>query len=232
MLKISTESGIEINIPSELKEITLKRYIDFLQFVEPTKPECLKKIDKAETEEERETAISEIDEMTISKQVHPYFIRCICYWSNNNESDLQELEVGSLVWLFQYITKLLNNLPEPEYSNVIEVNGEFWYLPERYMENSTVIEYAESAQFQQNMKDLSGGDWVAMAKILCVLCRKKDEKYHSSLLKREKMFLDWNLYDVWRVGFFLLKRNELLHLSFQAYTNALALSKLRRELSN
>ena len=232
MLKVQTETGTEINIPSELKEITLKKYIEFLQFVEPTKPECLKKVDKAENEEERDKAIAQIDSLVIARQIHPYYIRVICYWSENNENDLQDLDVASLVWLFQYINNLLNNLPEPEYTNVIEVNGEFWYLPERYMTDSTVIEYAESAQFQQNMKDLAAGDWLAMAKILCVLVRKKDEKYHSSLLKREKMFLDWNISDVWRVGFFLLKRSELLQLSFQAYTNAQALSKLRRELNN
>jgi hypothetical protein len=232
MLKVQTETGTEINIPSELKEITLKKYIEFLQFVEPTKPECLKKVDKAENKEEREKAIAEIDSLVIARQIHPYYIRVICYWSGNNENDLQDLDVASLVWLFQYINNLLNNLPEPEYTNVIEVNGEFWYLPERYMTDSTVIEYAESAQFQQNMKDLAAGDWLAMAKILCVLVRKKDEKYHSSLLKREKMFLDWNLSDVWRVGFFLLKRSELLQLSFQAYTNAQALSRLRQELNN
>jgi hypothetical protein len=202
MLKVQTETGTEINIASELKEITLKKYIEFLQFVEPTKPECLKKVDKAENEEERDKAIAEIDSLVIARQIHPYYIRVICYWSGNNENDLQDLDVASLVWLFQYINNLLNNLPEPEYTNVIEVNGEFWYLPERYMTDSTVIEYAESAQFQQNMKDLAAGDWLAMAKILCVLVRKKDEKYHSSLLKREKMFLDWNLADVWRVGFF------------------------------
>jgi hypothetical protein len=232
MLKVQTETGTEINIPSELKEITLKKYIEFLQFVEPTKPECLKKVDKAENEEERDKAISEIDSLVIARQIHPYYIRVICYWSGNLENDLQDLDVASLVWLFQYINNLLNNLPEPEYANVIEVNGEFWYLPERYMTDSTVIEYAESAQFQQNMKDLAAGDWLAMAKILCVLVRKQGEKYHSSLLKREKMFLDWNLADVWRVGFFLLKRSELLQLSFQAYTNAQALSRLRQELNN
>lgn len=232
MLKVQTETGTEINIPSELKEITLKKYIEFLQFVEPTKPECLKKVDKAENEDERDKAISEIDSLVIARQIHPYYIRVICYWSGNNENDLQDLDVASLVWLFQYINNLLNNLPEPEYTNVIEVNGEFWYLPERYMTDSTVIEYAESAQFQQNMKDLAAGDWLAMAKILCVLVRKQGEKYNSSLLKREKMFLDWNLADVWRVGFFLLKRSELLQLSFQAYTNAQALSKLRQELNN
>ena len=232
MLNIQTQTEVQINVPSELKEITLKKYIDFLQLVEPSKPECLKKIDQAKDEEELQKAIAEIDELVTARQIHPYYIRVICYWSGNKESDLQDLEVSSLVWLYQYIVKLLNDLPEPEYTNVIEVNGEFWYLPERYMTNSTVIEYAESAQFQQNMKDLAGGDWLAMAKILCVLVRKKDEKYHSSLLKREKMFLDWNLEDVWRVGFFLLKRNELLQLSFQAYTNAQALSKLRQELNN
>lgn len=232
MLNIQTETGKEINVPSDLKEITLKKYIDFLTLVEPTKPECLKKIDTAKDEDELKKAIAEIDELTTAKHIHPYYIRVICFWSGNNENDLQDLEVASLVWLYQYLIKLLNDLPEPEYSNVIEVDGELWYLPERYMTNSTVIEYAESAQFQQNMKDLAGGDWQAMAKILCVLVRKKDEVYRSSLLRRESMFLGWNLADVWRVGFFLLKRSELLQLSFQAYTNAQALSKLRRELNN
>lgn len=232
MIKFKTSHGLDFELPESLKDITLKKYIEFLQFIIPTKPKILQRLDASENEKEFNDILAEIDEQITAREIHPYYLRVLEYWSGLKYSDLEDINVYNLNWCFNYLSKLFNNMPEPEYSNIIEVNGELWYLPERYMSNSTVIEYAESAQFQQNMKDLAGGDWQAMAKIMCVLVRKKDEVYHSSLLRREKMFLGWNLNDVWRVAFFLLKRSELLHLSFQAYTNAAELAKLRQASKN
>jgi predicted NAD-dependent protein-ADP-ribosyltransferase YbiA (DUF1768 family) len=142
------------------------------------------------------------------------------------------MDINHLTWLYNHTVNLFNNLPEVEYSNIIEVNGEAWYLPERYMSNSTVIEFAESAQFQANLSKVEGGEWKALAKMMCVLVRKKDEQYSDKLLSREGIFLKWSLYDCWRVGFFLLKRLEALQPNLAIYTNVQTLRLLKQELKN
>lgn len=232
MIKFKTSTGIDFKLPASLRDVTLQKYIEFLQFVIPTKPKILERLDAAENENDFNEILNEIDAIITAREIHPYYLRVLEFWTGLKYSDLENMNVQNLNWCYNYLMKMFNNMPDPEYSNVFEVDGELWYLPERYMTNSTVIEYAESAQFQQNMKDLAGGDWQAMAKIMCVICRKKDEVYRSTLLRREKMFLGWNLENIYRVAFFLLKRSETLALSFQAFTSAQDLARLKRVLKN
>jgi hypothetical protein len=253
MIRYKKSTGGTFDYPHTLSDISLEKFLQFMQLVEPTKPQCLKNIDKAtaklanaETEKDKRDAEQEVNEafaaitdLVTAKAVHPYYARVVSFFADGlTEAEIlgkdgtDGMNVQSLTALYLHTMKVLNELPDVEYSNVIEVDKELWYLPERYMEGATVIEFAESAQFQSNAKDLAGGDWAAMAKIMCVLVRKKDEKYSQSLMKREQMFLKWNMFDVWRVAFFLSKRSEIYLLSFQSYINAQRLTKLKQELSN
>jgi hypothetical protein len=126
----------------------------------------------------------------------------------------------------------MNNYDEPEYTNVILVNDELWYLPMRYMEKSTLIEYAEASQFEANLKDLDKGNFGALAKIMCVLVRKEGEMYSDKLLKREEMFLNWNLENCLKVAFFLLKRSEISQQNFLIYTAAQDLMNAKQASKN
>ena len=127
---------------------------------------------------------------------------------------------------------MLNSYEEPEYTNVILVGDELWYLPMRYMEKSTLIEYAESSQFEANLKDVQDGNWKALAKIMCVLVRKEGEQYSDKLLKREEMFLSWTLENCLKVAFFLLKRNETSQQNMLIYMAAQDLMNVKRESKN
>jgi hypothetical protein len=140
--------------------------------------------------------------------------------------------LGHLQFLYSCILEILNNVEEPEYSNVIEVEGELWYLPMRYMQKSKLIEYAEASQFEANMKDLENGNWLALPKIMCVLVRKEDEMYSDALMKREEMFLNWSLENCLRLSFFWLKRSEISSQNMQAYTAAQALGRLKQASKN
>jgi hypothetical protein len=142
------------------------------------------------------------------------------------------MNVGNLEYLYSSIVKLLNSYDEPEYSNVIMVGDELWYLPMRYMEKSTLIEYAESSQFEANLKDVQDGNFKALAKIMCVLVRKEAEQYSDKLLKREEMFLSWTLENCLKVAFFLLKRNETSQQNMLIYMAAQDLMNVKRELKN
>ena len=253
MINFSDSNGNKFCIPSGLQDITLQQYIDYVTLIEPTAPDEYKELVKlnAETDEgltkkdieERDKKIGELIEILDnplyrSKKLIPFYARVVSFWSGMSEKYILGkdgglgMNVAHLTTLYLKLLELISKLPEVDYSNVMEVGGELWYLPERFMQDSTVIEFAEAAQFQANLSKVLGGDWLSMAKVMCVLVRKKDEQYNDKLLKREKMFLSWNMLDVWRVAFFLLRRSETYKVSMLCYMNALKLSRLRQALAN
>jgi hypothetical protein len=256
MIKFATDNGQSFEYPESLSDVTLKQYLEFLEFVESTKPKVLKDIDTANVKiaeaielkdnkglelakKELDDATDTIDDIVQYQQIFPYYARVVSFFSGlsvplilGQVADTLGMRVDHLTWLYVHTTKIFNQLPEVEYSNVLEVNGEVWYLPERFMSDSTVIEFAEAAQFQANLSKVENGEWKALAKMMCVLVRKKDEQYSDKLLKREELFLSWNLLDCWKVAFFLLRRIEVLQLSLLTYTNAQTLMQLKQELIN
>ena len=68
--------------------------------------------------------------------------------------------------------------------------------------------------------------------MMCVLVRKKDEQYSDKLLKREELFLSWDLYNCWKVAFFLSEQIEKYAINSTNYKNAQNLVRLKQELSN
>ena len=253
MMHYKDSNGNTFTAPENLRDITLQQFIDFVTLIEPSKPDLLKSIDECvqaandellTTKEKRElsTKLDELieqasDHVFMAKYVHPYYARVVSFWTGLNEKYIlgkdggEGMNLASLRGLYGQLMDLVNRMPEVEYSNVIDKDEELWYLPERFMQDSTVIEFAEAAQFQANLSKVLGGDWLSMAKVMCVLVRKKGEQYSDKLLKREKMFLKWDMLNVWRVAFFLLKRSETYKHAMQCYISAHQLSKLRQELN-
>jgi hypothetical protein len=254
MMNFKDSNGNTFTAPEHLQDVTLQQFIDFVTGVEPTKPDLLKQIDEtvqlanddmATTKEKRELSVK-LDELIeqasdplhMAKHVHPYYARVVSYWTGMNEKYIlgkdggEGMNLASLKGMHGHLMDLVNRLPEVEYSNVIEKDGELWYLPERFMQDSTVIEFAEAAQFQANLAKVLGGDWISMAKVMCVLVRKKGELYSDKLLKREQDFLNWDMLNVWKVAFFLLKRSETYKPAMQAYINAQQLAKLQQVLKD
>ncbi len=256
MYKISTSTGKKFNFPSGLEDITLEQYIQYLEMVEPTKPKHLKDIDNALEElmtareegneenilkanEKLTQAYDAITNIAMYKHIFPYYARVISFFTKDLSEDEilgkdggDGMNVAQLQQLFSVVSDIFNKIDEPEYEHIITVNGENWYLPQKYMKESTVIEFAESSQFEQNMKDVAAGQWKALAKVMCVIVRKKDEKYSDKLMQRESIFMKWNLKDCMRVSFFLLKRSEISHQNLQIYMAAQNLMKLKQELNN
>lgn len=249
MYKITTSEGGEFTFPSALEDISLRHYIDFLTFVETTKPDELIRIeqaasakheakDKEKADKEFNEAIEACNDIVMYRKIYPYFARVVAHFAEGiTEAEIigqkgPGMNVGQLEYLYNTIVSILNNYEEPEYSNVMLVDNDLWYLPTRYMEKSTLIEFAEASQFEANLKDLEKGNWGALAKIMCVLVRKEGEPYSDKLLRREEQFLGWNLKNCLQVAFFLLKRNEISVQNLQIYMAAQDLMNAKQELKN
>ena len=254
MFKIQTSEGGSFTFPQTLAEITLRQYIDFLTFVESTKPtellrvlsaseslhEATKPAEKEKAQQEYDEAIEAIDDKVMYKKIYPYFARVVAFFANGiTEEQIiggkkhgDGMNVGQLEHLYQMVVTILNCPEEPEYTNVILVDGEIWHLPQRYMEKSKLIEYAEASQFEANLKDAENGNWKALPKIMCVLVRKEGEVYSEKLMKREEFFLDWTLENCLKVAFFLQKQSEKYQRNFQIYMAAQDLMNVKQESKN
>lgn len=254
MFKITTSEGGSFTFPQTLADISLRQYVDFLTFVESTKPaemirvleaqdalnNAVKESEKEKAQQEYEAAFAAIDDRVMYKKIYPYFARVIAHFANGiTESEIiggkkhgDGMNVGQLEHLYQMIVNMLNSPEEPEYTNVIMVDNEIWYLPQRYMQKSKLIEYAEASQFEANLKELEHGNWKALPKVMCVLVRKENEVYSEKLLKREEMFLDWTLENCLKVAFFLQRQSERSLRNFQIYMAAQDLKNVKQESKN
>jgi hypothetical protein len=255
MYNYSTSTGEKFTFPEDLDDISLQKYIDYVQLTEPTKPKELAEMERlsealndtdndtqlAKVQEEFDLATAAITDKIMYKKIYPFYARVVAHFCDGLTEEVilggkqqgDGMNLGNLTYLYHKIVKMLNNPENPEYSPaIVDADGEIWYLPNRYMEKAKLIEFAEASQFEENLQSLTAGNWLALPKIMCVLVRKKGEIYSDKLLKREEMFLGWSLKKCLQVAFFLLKRSETSFINLKAYTAAADLTRLKQESSN
>lgn len=111
----------------------------------------------------------------------------------------------------------------------VDFQGVRYVLPERLMEKATVIEFAEAAQFQASMQEVRDGDVRAMIDVCAVILRPEGVAYDDKgYEERKELFKGLPLADVLRVAFFLIRQSERLGQSFQIFTLARRLAKLKQ----
>jgi len=239
-------------IPLDLSEVTLQKYIDFCNLEAKYLPKELKRLRELYTalteipvtdKLDREPIEAEIEELNTVVESFEYrvpllewYAAVVEFWTGLPYDKIMGLDNGGGMQVHQlqalyYKLEQLNLPPEKtEYSNIIEWQGEAWYLPSQFMRDATTIEYLEASQFQKLADELAGNQWGVMGKIMAIIVRKKDEKYNSQLVAdREQFFLSWTMDKVYQVAFFLLTRMEKLTAVLGTYQAAQTLSKLRQE---
>lgn len=186
---------------------------------------------------ELDAAIEERDRPEHRIAILEYEAWCVSFWSGIALDELlgytgESMQLNELRAIYHFIMNRLNPSEDVEYSNVLEVDGELWYLPAKYMQDGTVIEYLEASEFQMRVNKLVAGQWSTMAEIMCILVKKEGEKYHKDLMDRKQMFLGWTMDKVWAVAFFLMTRIERLSLASLTYIRAQQLVHLKQELKH
>ena len=248
-----TALGKKYKFPHSLEEVSLREFIKYCELERDHQPPKYKelislkeelsqvpegdKLDRAGLEAKIEAVLEEVSSPAYMEERLSWAAKVVEFWTVlkyttiMGEDGGEGMNAPQLEALSFQLQKLVNTPPEVEYSNIIEFKGELWYLPAQYMKDSTVIEYLESSQFYKLQEALAGGQWGALASVICILLRKKGEKYNKKLLERREFFLDMPMNKAYKVAFFFTKRIDTYSTLLGTYTAAQAVSKLRRELT-
>ena len=285
------DDATQYRYPESAEDITIGRYISYLQDVEPTRPDCMKRIEAASAEMvliineaadlmppdaprhypavmdaaraylagkptgkarkhlpdvldrleaaagERRQAIEAISRQVYAREVLPYYARVVAHFTGVPLPRVMGEQGPPMAYneveaVYSKLIKALQDCPDPnEEARAIHFQGVTYRLPDRFMEKSTVIEFAEAAQFQSAAKDLEAGEWSALIDVCAVLMRPDGVSYdEAGYHERRALFVDLPLADAMRVAFFLMRRSVEYARSFQVYTLAYHLARLRREL--
>jgi hypothetical protein len=84
------------------------------------------------------------------------------------------------------------------------------------MAKSTLLEFAEAAQFDKGRKAIENNDAQGLLHVIAVLLRKKDEAYSDEVFQRNCIdFLKLPLQVGFEIGFFLMKLSESYQVDLQ-----------------
>ena len=163
------------------------------------------------------------DPLWLSKNWHPYQLRTVqCFFP-----DIQEdLTVDELNYLFGKCTAACLQPDQIDYKQLYYHDGITYTLPDKLMRNSTLIEFAEAAQYESALKQTTRGDANGLLKMCAVLLRPVGiTEYSEELFESNvKAFETLPLRVAYEVSFFLtwLSAKYTLSLNHSMLAQALA----------
>jgi hypothetical protein len=233
-------NGKSYSAPKDWTEISFSKFLQYLEEVSSEVPKPLKEffeereeIIQAITEEKyTEEEIAELsqnvekiwEDLSNDKKLecYNYFALCVGFWCGLDAKTIQDsMNLEELESAFWAIELGLSNMSYDESFTGFEIGGIEYLLPTKHMEGSTVAEFAEASQFQENMEGVTNGEWSSMLDVMVVLCRPKDEKYSYEKKNheiRKKIFKKLTMDNVINVAFFLLNLNITLSHNLLIYS--------------
>jgi hypothetical protein len=115
---------------------------------------------------------------------------------------------------------VLRTEPKDRHKQAFDIAGERYTLPEGLMKRSTLIEFAEAAQFEEAMQSVKNGEYAALLDIAAVILRPEGVPYSEEQyeLGRKVLEAHMNMDDLYQVGFFLGRQSEKYANAIQNYT--------------
>lgn len=206
MIDIKIE-GIKYQLP-KLSEISISRFVDYLEF-----------IDDYEPEEENKDLVVWLN----------YYTKHISFWTGAEEKLIRKCKAEDIAGVYAVHQNYLAPVENTTF-NCFELSGEIYYLPQRFMQNSTIEDFAEANEYEKQLADVMNGQYKALPKVAAVLCRKEGEGFDDyKVEERAKLFESMlNADDLFQVGFFLLRQSEKLQKDLQIYTTSQTLAALKQ----
>ena len=206
MIDIKIE-GIKYQLP-KLSEISISRFVDYLEF-----------IDDYEPEEENKDLVVWLN----------YYTKHIAFWTGAEEKLIRKCKAEDIAGVYAVHQNYLAPVENTTF-NCFELSGEIYYLPQRFMQNSTIEDFAEANEYEKQLADVMNGQYKALPKVAAVLCRKEGEGFDDyKVEERAKLFESMlNADDLFQVGFFLLRQSEKLQKDLQIYMTSQTLAALKQ----
>ena len=237
--------------PEGWHQVTFKKFLLSLTKLEPLRPKSLVKFLEGlrDAAAEAYSKVDNIDTLTAEEKTglvdlaqnefdsrwakippkekdkcHKFMALVVGFWCDIPKStiieamDLEQLK--ATFWAIEYELDP-NNATYDENWAGFELDGVEYLPPSRYMQNGTVAEFAEAAQYQENFEKVVNGNWLAMADVMAVLCKPKGEILENNPTKhnqRKKLFEQVTMDNVINTAFFLLKLKLPLSSNLAIYT--------------
>ena len=222
--------------PETCEDVTIQQVIEFYRDVYPTRPALMLEMSEAVREEPiNEKRVAAIEKkmqskVWISNQLYPYFVRVVHHFCRVPVDVLgdKKMNPAHLEYLYHHCIGAMRNPGDVQYKQLYLIDGEVYKLPTKLMSQSTLQEFAESAQYEENAEIASKGRpdthefYEGLLNVCSVILRKEGEEYSEEVYERNrKRFKTLPLQTMYEVGFFL----KTLSLN---YVLGLNLSLLRR----
>ena len=206
MIDIKIE-GIKYQLP-KLSEVSISRFIDYLEF-----------IDDYEPKEDNKDLVVWLN----------YYTKHIAFWTGAEEKLIRKCKAEDIAGVYAVHQNYLAPVENTTF-NCFELSGEIYYLPQRFMQNSTIEDFAEANEYEKQLADVMNGQYKALPKVAAVLCRKEGEGFDDyKVEERAKLFESMlNADDLFQVGFFLLRQSEKLQKDLQIYMTSQTLAALKQ----
>ena len=175
--------------------------------------------------EEARDIIEEVEQRTgpiwRAKTYYPYMARVVSHFTGAPYAlCIEKMELGTLEFLASKVNAVLSSIPKDEQKSVYRIAGETYQLPDSLMKKSTLIEFAEAAQFEQDLQSVRNGSATAILNVAAVLLRPVGVAYSEEQYQRNvTTFTEhMTMYDLYQVSFFLRSLSARYALAFLTYT--------------
>ena len=211
-------NGKKYSSPKGWENITFEKFLKYLSDIAPKTPEILRSLFESENLAETWNGYTDKDKLICYK----FFALSVGFWCGLPAEEIKEsMNIEQLESAFFTIEIDLANMNNDDTFTGFEIKGKRYVLPAENMEGSTVSEFAEASQFQENLSEVEGGEWLSMLDVMVVLCRPEGEKYSYDKNRhelRKKLFKGLSMDKVINSAFFLLRQNVELQNNLLIYS--------------
>ena len=179
-----------------------------------------------------------MDDVWLSEVKYPFMADVVHYFTKIPLSACygrvaESLELKYLKFLFDKIMNAMTQPEELKYKQIYEFNNKIYILPDKLMAKSTLLEFAEAAQFDKSRKQIENNESEGLLRMVAVLLRENGEEYNEFIFEKNMVdFLQLPLQVAYEVSFFLMRQSENYSLDLQTYMLQQAMQNLPLPLND
>ncbi|MHC1627632.1 MAG: hypothetical protein ACXQTI_02215 [Candidatus Nezhaarchaeales archaeon] len=230
---ISVKIGEQRVYLPDPKTVLFSKFIGWLEFIDEHEPSWWNELDL-----EEEGGV--LEQLTDGQRLElfDYAAKELAFWSSVSYKEWRKADLNDLfgVWAWyrgQYSYSYVEDW------NCLEIDNKIYYLPERFMSESTLEDYAESNEYEKQLINTLNGQYLAVFGIAAVILRLKDEE--GRLESFDDYEEDWRVahfkdhltaMQAHQIAFFLQRRRNTLLIDSQIFTTAQILAQQKQDMSN